>query len=153
MKDSVTACNVFEPDIRFGTKLDPAGWTKGTVLVSKITLVGAVEQRSFIVSAHLTVRNSHVLCGSRVTKGERTLGTDAIVKGRVDRAIGNADILASVHVNPVTVCVNLQIVDRQVVDTGGKNCKVAAMQDCDITDDHVAAEFQTDRLITPPRFN
>src|SRR5207244_3608489 len=97
------------------------------VLISKRAFVSTVEQRSFVVTTNLTIRDRYVLSHARVAKRERTLWTNAIVEWRVDRAIRDAHVLACINIDAVAVCVYLKIVDGQVIDAGSKNCKVPAM--------------------------
>src|SRR5207237_1408476 len=75
------------------------------------------------------------------------LGANAVVVGRIDRAIGDPDILAAVEVDAVAVGVDLEIVAGPVVDSRGEDAEVAAVIDREIAEDDVAAILERDRFV------
>src|SRR5712691_3414119 len=139
VKDAIRNHDVLEPAVGLGAKLDSAGRTADIVSVV-VSLERPIKKRAFVIAADLTVGDGDVLGRARITKRERALRANSIVKGRVDCAIRNPDVAAGINVDAVAVSVDLQIVDGEVVDAGGENCKVAAMQDRNITNDDVATE-------------
>src|SRR5207244_12152148 len=87
------------------------------------------------------------------TESERTLREDAVVEWRVDGAIRDTNVFASIDVDAVAVRVDLQIVYRQVINAGGQNREVPAMQNRDIANDYVAAKLKTNRFVSPSRLD
>ena len=58
----------------------------------------------------------------------RALQNDRVVVGRVDTAIRDAHVATRVDIKPVAVGVDLDVVDREVVNAGGQQRKVTAIQ-------------------------
>jgi carbamate kinase len=46
-------------------------------------------------------------------------------------------------------CVDLYVVDCEIVDAGSEYGEVSAVQDADVANDDVARELQTDRFVSP----
>src|SRR5882724_2238842 len=90
--------------------------------------VSAIKECAFIVAADLTVGDSYVFCRSGKPKSKRALRTDAIVKRRVDTAIRNTNMAAAVQVDTVSVCIDLHIVDCEIVYTRRQNRKMTSVQ-------------------------
>src|SRR5207244_11755202 len=111
IEQTVLDGDVLEAAIGFGSKLDTARGTESPVLISKGALISSVEQRAFIVTAHLTVVDSYIFSGPCVTERKRTLRTDPVVEWRVNRAVRDTDILTSVNINTIAVRVYLYVVD------------------------------------------
>src|SRR3989442_10087087 len=54
-----------------------------------------------------------------------------------------------IDVDAITVRIDLQIIDREIVDAGRENGEVPAVQDGDVANNDVAAEPEADRFISP----
>ena len=118
--------NVAETAVGFCAELDAA--VSGRFFGGD-GLVSVVEQRAFFVaSGNVTIRDGHVIRRARVPEAEGTFQADAIVPGRVDAAIGDADIAAAVDVDRVAVGVDGEVVDSEVVAGGSENAEVAAVE-------------------------
>ncbi len=104
--------DVLESAVGFGAELDAA---RRAAAASRRAFVRAVEQRAFLVTAHLAVHDGDVLRCAGVAEAEATLETDAVVAGRIDRAVGDAHVAAAVDVHAVAVGVDLEVVDREIV--------------------------------------
>ncbi len=61
------------------------------------------------------------------------------------------DVAAAVDVHAVAVRINFQIVDGEVICSGGENREMAAMQNREIAQRDVAAIFQADGLVADAR--
>src|SRR6202034_201477 len=79
------------------------------------------------------------------------LGADAIVPRRIDRAVGDADILATVNVHAIAVCVDAEVVDGEVVYACEEQCEMSALEDGEIAQRDVAAVLEGDGLIAHAR--
>jgi hypothetical protein len=64
-----------------------------------------------------------------------------------DAAVEDAHIATAIHIHAITVCINSQIVDSQIIDAGGQNPEVSAMQDRKIAQQNVATIFQCDGIV------
>ena len=93
------------------------------------------------------VGDGDVLGGPVVAEGEGGLGADAVVPGRVDGAVGDADVLAAVDVHAVAVGVDLEVVDGEVVDAGEEEGEVASLEHGEVAELDVAAVFEADGLV------
>ena len=65
---------------------------------------------------------------ARVAEAEGTLQANAVIPGRVDAAIRDADIAATVDVDRVAIRVDGEIVDGEIVGTGSEDAEVAAVE-------------------------
>src|SRR5260370_25747980 len=115
-------------------------------------MVSSVEQSAFFENTrhHANADGDH-LGRAGVSEGERTFQADGVVPGRIDAAIGDANVAAAVNLHAVAVGVDLQAVDWKVVDAGGEDAEVASVKNGKIAQHHPAAMFQRDRLRAPPR--
>ena len=96
-------------------------------------LPGAVEHGAkFVDAGDVAVGDGDVLGGARVAECEGTLWADAVVPGRVDGAVGDADVAAAVDVDAVAVGVDLEVVDGEVVDAGGEDAELSALEDGEV---------------------
>src|SRR4030095_820198 len=111
------------PAVRRRPKLDSPGSAVLTVAVV-FAFEGSVQQRAFVVSAHLTISDRYVLRGARKAESVRTFQADPVIEWRIDRAIGDADVATRIDVDAVAIGIDLKVVDRQVVDTGCTDCGV-----------------------------
>ena len=85
--------------------------------------------------------------GARVAERVAGLGADAVVPGRVDGAVGDADVLAAVDVHAVAIGVDVEVVDGEVVDAGEQQAEVAALEDGEVAQQDVAAVLEGDGLV------
>src|SRR5713226_3618053 len=100
-EDAVGDGDVFEAAVGFGAALD-AAVAGETGNVGSEFLVGAVEHGAELVGAgDKAVGDGHVLGGWRVIERIAGLGADSVVPGRVDEAVGDADVAAAVDVHAV----------------------------------------------------
>jgi hypothetical protein len=76
-----------------------------------------------------------------------------VIERRVDRTIRDTHILAGIDIDAVPIRVDLDVVDGEIVDAGGQDREVAAVQNSDVANDNVAAKLQSDRLVAPAGFN
>ena len=60
---------------------------------------------------------------------------------------------AGVDVNAVAVCVDFYIVDCKIINPSCQDRKVAAVEDRNVADDDVSAEFEADGFVTPAVFD
>ena len=60
---------------------------------------------------------------------------------------GDPHIPAAVDIDAVAIGVDLQRLQRQVVDASRQDGEMAGGQDRNVTHDHVAAAFEGDRLV------
>src|SRR5258708_37802635 len=150
MEHAVDDGDVFETAVRFGPELDAAGAVyfciRGKALVSR------VEQGAFLEAAgDHAIADGHHFGRGGVAEGERTFQADGVVPGRIDAAIGDANVAAAVNVHAVAVGVDLQVVDCKVVHAGGEDAEVASVKNGKIAQQHVAAIFQRDGLVAHAR--
>ena len=111
-------------------------------------LPGAVEDGAELVAAgDEAIGDGDVARGARVAESVARLGADAVVPGRVDGAVGDADVLAAVDVDAVAIGVDVEIVDGEVVDAGEQQCEVAALEDGEVAQENVAAVFERDGFV------
>ena len=101
----------------------------------------------FVASGDVAVGDGDVVGGAGKAQAVGIFQADAVVPGRVDAAIRDADVAAAVDVDAVAVGVDLQVVDGEVVHAGGEDGEVSAVQDRDIAESHVAAVFQADGFV------
>jgi len=108
-KYTVRDGDVAETAIGLGAALDaPSRAVAKDVLIA--TFPGAVEQSAFVEATDLAVGDRDVFRHPVIAEPVAALGADAVVVGRVDGAIGDANILAAVEVDAVAVGVDLEIV-------------------------------------------
>src|SRR5207249_4879065 len=68
------------------------------------TLVGGIEERSFLISASdVAIGDSHVIGGPRVAECVRTLRANPIIPGCVHAAVRNPHIAAAIYINTVAI--------------------------------------------------
>src|SRR6266511_4260074 len=89
-----------------------------------------------VVATHHAVVNGHVLGGADLVERVRALQDDGVVAGRVDRGVGDPHVLAAVDIDPVTVRVDHQAVDPEVVHTRRENVEMAAVDQGDVADSY-----------------
>ena len=65
-------------------------------------------------------------------------------------AIRDTHIPAAIDIHAVTVRINLQIVDCEIVDTGRQNSEVPAVQNGKVAKQHISAILQRDRFVRDP---
>lgn len=85
----------------------------------------------------------------RITQRIRTFQTNGVIPGTIDRAVGNTNVFATIDIHTIAVGIHLQAIDSEVVNTSGEDAKVPAVENCKITEYHIAAILQANRLITP----
>ena len=118
-----------------------------------MTLPCAIENRAqLIASGDHAIGDGDVLCDARVSESEGTLGTDRIVPWRVDRAVGDANIFATVDIHTVTIGIDGQVVDGEVIDASSENAKPPTLQNREIAESNVVAVLEGDGLVANPKF-
>jgi len=151
--DAVTGFNhaigdgdVAKAAVGFGAEFDAAG--AGGLVSGPDEFESGVEERALLVAAgDVAIGDRDLIGGAGIAEAERTFEADAVIPGRIDAAIGDANVAAAVHINAVAVGVNLQVVESEIVHAGGQNGEVAAMQDGEIAQGDVVAIFQADGFI------
>ena len=143
-KHAVRDREVAEAAVGLRAELDAAG---AAAVVADFALACAVEERAFVVAAHLAVGDGDVFRRAHVSERKRSLRADAVVVGRIDGAVGDADVLAAVEVDAVAVRVDLKTVARPVIDAGGEDREVAAVINGEVAEDDVAAILERDGLV------
>ena len=78
----------------------------------------------------------------------RALRADRVVPRRVYAAVRDTHVAAAIDVDSVAIGVDLQIVDRQIVDTGRQNGEVSAGEHRQIAKNDVIAILQGDRFVS-----
>ena len=79
------------------------------------------------------------------------LRANAVVPRRVDGAVGDADVFATVDVDAIAIGVDLEVVDGEVVYAGEEQSEVAALEDGEVAEDEVAAVLERDGLVAYSR--
>src|SRR5262249_20357274 len=132
IEDAVCDGDPLKAAIRFSPKLDPA--VARNIGVGRKWLAGTIEQRSlFETAGQQTVTDRNHLGRAGVSKSKRTFEANAVIPRRVHAAVDHAHVAATINVDTIAVGIDHQIIDGEVVDARGKNPKVAAMQDGEIT--------------------
>src|SRR5215813_8101974 len=132
IEDAVCDGDPLKAAIRFSPKLDPA--VARNIGVGRKWLAGTIEQRSlFETAGQQTVTDRNHLGRAGVSKSKRTFEANAVIPWRVHAAVDHAHIAATINVDTIAIGVNHQIVDCEVVDSGGKDAKVAAVEDREVT--------------------
>src|ERR1051325_980711 len=112
-----------------------------------VAFVGRIQQRAYVVAADLTIRDRHVLGRARKAQRVGTLKHDGVVVRRVDAAIRDAHVATGINIEAGGVGIDREIVDRQIVYAGRKQGEVSAVQDREVAQQYVTAEFQADGLV------
>src|SRR5258705_2725936 len=128
-KNAISDCYVLKATIRLGAEFDPARRTESAILIFEVALISAIQKCTFVVTTHLAISDRNVLSSACITKRKRTLRADAVVKGRVNTTIRDAHVFASINVDTIAICIDLQIVDREVANTGCEDGEQAPIQD------------------------
>ncbi len=106
------------------------------------SLVGAIEEGTVLEAGDLAVGDGHVFGFARKSKCMRTLDDDTVVIRRVHADVGDAHVASGININAVAVGVNLNVVDGEVIHSGGQNSEVAGQQNGNVADGDVAAELE-----------
>ena len=146
LEHTVRNRDVLKPAIRLCPELD-APCSEHFFIRSKMLEAGVQHGTFLEVSGHGAICNSHHLRRARIPQRVGTLQADAVVPGRIHSAIGNADVPAAIDVHAVAVGIDREIVDGEVVDAGGQNAEVAAVENTKIAQQDIAAIFQCDGLV------
>src|SRR5713101_3464656 len=93
---------------------------------------------------HVAIGDRYILRSARITQREGALGANTIVPRRVHAAVRHADVAAAVDVHAIAIRVDLQVVDRQIVDPRSKDAEVPSFQNGEVTQDDVMAILQCD---------
>jgi hypothetical protein len=107
-----------------------------------------VEHGTPVVSTHKTIGNGYIFSIPEKTQGVTAFKYYSIVPWRIYGTIGNADIAATVDIEPIAVGIDFHVVDGQIVNPCSQQCKMSAMQQGDIADGYVFAQLQTYGLIS-----
>src|SRR4029077_16509583 len=146
VNDTVRYRDISESPVGLRPQLDSP--VAGRFVVRPNALERRVKQRAFLVAAgYVTVRDCHVVGGSGEAEPIATLQADAVVPRGVYAAMGDAYVAATIDVDAVAVGVDLEIVDREIVNTGCQNCEMPPVQDRHVAKDDVMAILQADRLV------
>src|SRR6266496_702996 len=146
IENAIRNRNVLEAAIGLGTKFDSSGARYR--YVGRKALVARVEDRAFFETAgHDAVCDRNHFGGARIPQRVGTLEANAIVPGRVHRAVGDVNVAAAIDVHPIAVGVDGEIVDGEVVDAGGEDSEVPAVKDGKIAQQDVAAVLQRNGLV------
>src|ERR1035438_2186081 len=126
LENAVRDGDVTEAAIRFGAEFDSPGM--GNAHIRAKSLVSAIEQRAlFKAAANIAVSDGDKLGGFGRAKSVATLQADTVIPGRVDIEIGDAHVAAAIDIHAVAVGVYAQVVDGEVVDSGGQYAEVPAV--------------------------
>ena len=82
-----------------------------------------------------------------MSEGERAFWADAIVPRRIYAAIRYTHIAAAIDVHAISVGIDDQIVDGEIVDAGRQNAEVSAPQNGKVVELNVMAVLQRDGLV------
>src|SRR6185437_1714579 len=111
-------------------------------------LKAAVDHSSQLVgSGYPAIGDGQISGRPGVSERKARLGADAVVPRRIYRAVGNAHILAAVNVHAIAVGVDGEIVDSEVVDSRKEKSEVAALENGEVAEQHVAAILERDGLV------
>src|SRR5690348_6730172 len=86
-----------------------------------------------------------------MAQGVGTLGTDGIIERRVNCAVRNPNVAATIKVNAVAIGVQGEIINGEVVHSGGQQAEMSSPQDGEVTQQHVAAVLQCDGFVAYAR--
>ena len=112
---------------------------------------GTVEQRPHIVATHLAILYQHVLRRLCTAQGVRALQHDGIIVERIHPAVPDHHPFAAIDVQSIAVSVAGDSLYQQVVHPREQHGKVAAAQEVQTLDRHMAAVAQSQRLISDRR--
>src|SRR6266508_6394367 len=127
IEDDVSDRNVLEAAVRLCTQLDAAGRAVTIRGLLNVAFVSAVQERSDVITTDEAVRDGDVLRCARETESIGTLKHDRIVVRRVDAAIRDAHVATSIDVKAITIGIDFQIVNREVVYAGSQQREVTAV--------------------------
>src|SRR5262249_31599078 len=65
---------------------------------------------------------------------------------RVNADVRNADIAAGIDIDAVTIGIDFDVIDCEIVDAGGQDGEVTSMQNRNIADQDIGGELETDRF-------
>src|SRR5215471_17228241 len=149
LEDAVSDGNVLESTVRFGAALDAAGALPVMVLRDvRRGFEAAVKQRPDLVgTGDVTIGDCDILGRACISEGKRAFQADRVVPRRVHTAVCDAYVATAIDVDSVTVGVDLEIINRQVVDPRRQNSEVSAGKHRKIAQDDVAAVLEGDRLV------
>ena len=145
LEDAVADRDIFEPTVRFGATLDPPRRLRG---IGIDRLESTVKHRTYREAAgYVAVANRDILGRACFAKRKRALQADTIVPRRVYAAPGDADILATINVHAIAICVDLQIFKRQVDDAGRQDAKMPSGKNRNVTHRDIVAALERDYLV------
>src|SRR5262249_25535537 len=75
---------------------------------------------------------------------------DTIILGRIHRAVGNADVSATIDVKPITVGVDLDVADSHIVHAGRQQDEPPTLENGEVFQIHVAAQLERNGLVALP---
>src|SRR6266498_534694 len=135
VKDAIRDCYIPETAVGFSAKLYPTSrkvtpplTVKLAPVVNKLAFVCTIERCAFIITAEIAVRDGYILSRLRMTEREGAFQTKGVVERRVDVAIRDMHVPASINVNAIAIRIYLHVVDGQIVNARREYAKVATMQ-------------------------
>ena len=116
-------------------------------LLRKLLPCAVDDCPKFVGAGDEVVGYSHVVGGANVAQRIARFRTNPIVPGRIDRAVGNTYVAATVDVHAVAVGIDDQVIDREVVNARGKNSEVASLQNGEVAQQDVTAVLESDGFV------
>ena len=106
---------------------------RGTLrVVGELLPCAGDDGAEFVGAGDEVVGDGDVVGGAGVAERVAGLGADAVVPWGVDGAVGDAHVAAAIDVEAVAVGVDEEVVEGEVVDAGGEQGEVAALEDGEI---------------------
>ena len=139
--------DVAEAAIALGAQLDASCGAVTVGSLERVGGAGAIEERTYVVAADLTVLDEHMLGGFGPSQGVGALEHDGIVVDGVDTATTDDHALATIDVEAVAVGVGRDILDEQVVDSREQQGEMSASEEAHVTYRHVVAIAQGKGLV------
>lgn len=94
----------------------------------------AIKQCALHEGGDLAIYDSEILRQASLAQNESAFGAKAVVSRRIDPAIADRRVAATINVYAVAVGVQRHIVHGQVVATGDENRKMPAVKNSHVAD-------------------
>ena len=112
-----------------------------------ITLVSSIIESATIETAYAAIGNSYIFGWTCITKGKRTFETNTVIPRRIYAAVGNTNIFATVNVDSISIRVNFEVFNSQIINSSCKYSEMTAIQYGEIFQDYISTKFQGNGFI------